>query len=274
MSEIPSNRCIYWRGLLNTAHCAVQICCTEQNSIYLVRFQVLTAASMKIVFCDIARCSLEVNRRFRSAYYLYHQNDSDDVQMGFHINRPNDGFSTHLWNGGVLQRDYTAVCFRRQSSQDVHRSLAIEQVSRNGRAFQLYSRGKAKQSRYTPWRRLGGEEYSSYSFTTSALDEVSGQRHARRKDPRYPLEYSRGTCASGPLDVVLGFHGYIIIIIWLFSQIRALAFPLWGFLAITFLRGWIASPAPNLQPGGPGLRIYNHRGQGGPAIPPGTGYPF
>jgi hypothetical protein len=30
---------------------------------------------------------------------------------------------------------------------------------------------KVKLSRYTPWRRLGGEGYSSYSFTTSALDE-------------------------------------------------------------------------------------------------------
>jgi hypothetical protein len=29
---------------------------------------------------------------------------------------------------------------------------------------------KVKQSRYTPWRRLGGEGYSSYSFSTSALD--------------------------------------------------------------------------------------------------------
>jgi hypothetical protein len=29
---------------------------------------------------------------------------------------------------------------------------------------------KVKQSRYTPWRRLGGEEVYSYSFSTSALD--------------------------------------------------------------------------------------------------------
>jgi hypothetical protein len=33
--------------------------------------------------------------------------------------------------------------------------------------------------------------------------------------------------------------------------------PLWGFLTITFLRGWIFSPASNPQPGGPGLRIYD-----------------
>jgi hypothetical protein len=62
--------------------------------------------------------------------------------------------------------------------------------------------------------------------------------------------------------------------IWLYSPIRALAFRFWGFLTITFLQGWIVSPAPNPQPGGPGLRIYDPRRQGGPDIPPGTGYPF
>jgi hypothetical protein len=41
----------------------------------------------------------------------------------------------------------------------------------------------------------------------------------------------------------------------------------WGFLTITFLQGWIVSPAPNPQPGRPGLRIYDPRRQGGPAIP-------
>jgi hypothetical protein len=50
--------------------------------------------------------------------------------------------------------------------------------------------------------------------------------------------------------------------------------PFWGFVTITFLWGWIFSPAPNPQPGGPGLRIYDPRRHGGPAIPPGTGYPF
>jgi hypothetical protein len=50
--------------------------------------------------------------------------------------------------------------------------------------------------------------------------------------------------------------------------------PLLGFATITFLQGWIVSLAPNPQPGGPGLRIYDPRGEGGPAIPPGTGYPF
>jgi hypothetical protein len=48
--------------------------------------------------------------------------------------------------------------------------------------------------------------------------------------------------------------------------------PLWVFVTITVLRGWIVSPAPNLQTGGPGLRIYDPRRQSGPAIPWGTGY--
>jgi hypothetical protein len=50
--------------------------------------------------------------------------------------------------------------------------------------------------------------------------------------------------------------------------------PFWGFVTIAFLRGSIVSPTPNPQPGGPGLRIYDPRGQGGTAIPPGTGYPL
>jgi hypothetical protein len=42
----------------------------------LVRFQVLTAASMKIrAFWDVAPCSLRVDRRFRGAYCLCHQGD-------------------------------------------------------------------------------------------------------------------------------------------------------------------------------------------------------
>jgi hypothetical protein len=52
--------------------------------------------------------------------------------------------------------------------------------------------------------------------------------------------------------------------------------PCWGFATITFLQGRIVSPAPNPQPPTwiPSLRIYGPRRQSGPAIPPGTGYPF
>jgi hypothetical protein len=50
-----------------------------------VIFKVLTAASMKFrVFRDVAPCShVEVDRRFRGAYCLHHQD-------------PDDGESTHL----------------------------------------------------------------------------------------------------------------------------------------------------------------------------------
>jgi hypothetical protein len=48
--------------------------------------------------------------------------------------------------------------------------------------------------------------------------------------------------------------------------------PRWGFITITYLRGWIVSPAPNPQPGGPGLRIYDPRRQGSPAIPLGISF--
>jgi hypothetical protein len=57
---------------------------------------------------------------------------------------------------------------------------------------------KVKQSRYTPWRRLGGEEYSSYSFTTSALDggEWSVSRPGRalppEKGPAVPIVQEAG----------------------------------------------------------------------------------
>jgi hypothetical protein len=51
-------------------------------------------------------------------------------------------------------------------------------------------------------------------------------------------------CFVSPLDVIIIII-IIIIIIWLYSPIRALASPFWSFLTITFLRGWIVSPAPN-----------------------------
>jgi hypothetical protein len=50
-----------------------------------------------------------------------------------------------------------------------------------------------KQSRYTPWWRLGERRYSSYSFLNSALDEGAwsasrpSRAFPRGKDHRYPL---------------------------------------------------------------------------------------
>jgi hypothetical protein len=55
---------------------------------------------------------------------------------------------------------------------------------------------KVKQSRYTPWRRLGGEEYSSYSFSTSALD--GGEWLASRPGRAFtPGERNPGTHCTG-----------------------------------------------------------------------------
>jgi hypothetical protein len=72
-----------------------------------VRFQVLTAASMKMtVFWVVAPCSLvEVYWCFRSACYLNHQGDC-----------PDDGVNKHLWNVGILLPDYMVLQPRRQSS--------------------------------------------------------------------------------------------------------------------------------------------------------------
>jgi hypothetical protein len=52
--------------------------------INLMRFQVLTAASMKsIVLWDITSCSLvEVDLRFRGAYCLHFQGDDDRPDNG------------------------------------------------------------------------------------------------------------------------------------------------------------------------------------------------
>jgi hypothetical protein len=78
---------------------------TVWNKIYFnyVRFQVLTTASLKMTaFWDVASCSLvDVDGRFRGAYCRQHQRD--------------DG-STHLWNVGLLPRDYTVIHPRNLSS--------------------------------------------------------------------------------------------------------------------------------------------------------------
>jgi hypothetical protein len=60
---------------------------------------------------------------------------------------------------------------------------------------------KVKQSHYTPQRCLGEEEYSSYSFTTSALDggewSASWQRFTPQgKDLQYPLDRRLGGSQS------------------------------------------------------------------------------
>jgi hypothetical protein len=64
---------------------------------HIVTFQIVTAASMKMAaFWDKPSYSLvELGRCLRGAYCLHHH-------------RPDDGGSKHLWNVGLLLRDYTA----------------------------------------------------------------------------------------------------------------------------------------------------------------------
>jgi hypothetical protein len=50
--------------------------------------------------------------------------------------------------------------------------------------------------------------------------------------------------------------------------------PLMLFHNNNLFTGLVFSPAPYPQPGGPGLHMYDPQRQGGPAIPPGTRYPF
>jgi hypothetical protein len=124
----------------------------------------------------------------------------------------------------------------------------------------LIDKSKVKQSSYTQWRRLGGRSYSSYSFTTSALDggEWWASRSGRSLPPgkgspvpigqegRWALEQvwtqrlewksfrlCRGSNLNRPVVQSVVRHytdwatpapiKFVIIIIWLYSPIRALA---------------------------------------------------
>jgi hypothetical protein len=51
-----------------------------------VRFQVITAASMNFrVFCYVAPCSHEVDRRFRGAYCLHHCTCTSETSVNFNL---------------------------------------------------------------------------------------------------------------------------------------------------------------------------------------------
>jgi hypothetical protein len=78
-----------------------------------VRFQVLTAASMKMsVFWDVPPCSLQgIDRSLRGSYCFHHQNDRTD-----------NGGSNHLCNVGKFLRDYIEQHPRRKLSS---RSLMV-----------------------------------------------------------------------------------------------------------------------------------------------------
>jgi hypothetical protein len=92
---------IIWR--LN--NCGFFLLCLKL--IEMVRFQVLTAASMKMtVFWVVAPCNLiDVYRHFRGACCLHHQGS------------PWWWRQQHLWNDGKFLLDYMAQEPRRQPSQ-------------------------------------------------------------------------------------------------------------------------------------------------------------
>jgi hypothetical protein len=87
----------------------LSLCALHFSSLFLVlvRFQVFTAASIKMtVFWDVVPCSLvEIGCRFGGAYCLHHQGDG-----------PHDVGSKYLWNVSQFISDQTAQRFRRQSS--------------------------------------------------------------------------------------------------------------------------------------------------------------
>jgi hypothetical protein len=78
-----------------------------------------------------------------------------------------DGIRTDLRNIGLGDVDWILL------AQDRDRWRAVVSAVMNLRVLapRSYLVQIKKQSPCTPWRRLRGEEYSSYSFTTSALYE-------------------------------------------------------------------------------------------------------
>jgi hypothetical protein len=94
-----------------------------------------------------------------------------------HIRPSHQAVTTY--RGTLWSRSVPHTCNREES---VEISVELQTTStafRNRDSYvlslHLYIR---KGVSLPPCRRQGGEEYSSYSFLTSALDEVSGQRHA------------------------------------------------------------------------------------------------
>jgi hypothetical protein len=84
----------------------------------------------------------------------------------------------------LVQRSPTRV-YQDSETQKGHRKTSIDVL-----------KPKLKLSHYTPRRRLGGEKYSSYSFSTSALD--GGEWSASRLRPRFrPGERTPGTHCTG-----------------------------------------------------------------------------
>jgi hypothetical protein len=117
--QIPS-LCLHQHMALPYSMIAIWL--QDKNLIKRVWLQVLTAASNKNrAFWDkTPRSLVGLDRRFRGAYCLRHQDYSSFWNVGLYLldytlyNR-NDGGSTHLWNVGLL-RDCTALYLRKISS--------------------------------------------------------------------------------------------------------------------------------------------------------------
>jgi hypothetical protein len=77
------------RNWLGTKFLSIKV--FHQVTTYLVRFQVLTAASMKMtVFWHVACSLVEVYRRFRGAFCLHYQGDESSLFIDVHKINKND----------------------------------------------------------------------------------------------------------------------------------------------------------------------------------------
>jgi hypothetical protein len=124
---------------------------------------------------------------------------SNEIETRLNITK---GFVTHRVIkeyycdiSSYLNWDPDTMCIRGCLKDQIHNGNYTITTSCSNVILQ---QAKVKQSRYTPWRRLGGEEYSSWSFTTSALDrgEWSASRPGRAlppgKGPPVPIEQEAG----------------------------------------------------------------------------------
>jgi hypothetical protein len=141
---------------------------------------------------------------------LHHQLDADQLLSEFSDNcnlytnagRMAAALNFQQWMTGKYLKtvfsdpDHTTVCqITDKSKYLIVTIITCFQRLKCRRGWTVYwvKQSKAKQSRYTPRRRLRGEEYSSYSFLTSALDggewsvSCPGRALPRGKDPQYPL---------------------------------------------------------------------------------------
>jgi hypothetical protein len=120
--QLDSVLCVLINPMLTLRPCREKPGYRRTNvGLYFVRFEALRTAIMtKIAFWNIAPCiKVKVYRRFRSTYCLHHRSD--------------DRGSTRLRNVCLLQRDYTALYYRKLTSSMKIPSLkrALDPLLRN-----------------------------------------------------------------------------------------------------------------------------------------------